>query len=92
MTTTGWWADGCPISIATVARVYELLRDGRFVLVTAAHVNIDRPDIAQAVDAAPALPDAVLVRPDGYVAWASERLPTTAALSAAIDHWCPVDA
>ena len=74
------------------SRVYELLRDGRFVLVTAAHVNIDRPDIVQAVDAAPALPDAVLVRPDGYVAWASERLPTTAALSAAIDHWCPVDA
>ena len=73
-------------------RLYELLRDGRFVLVTAAPVEIDRPDIVHAVDANPDLPDAVLVRPDGYVAWASERLPTTAALSAAIDQWCPVDA
>ena len=73
-------------------RLYELLRDGRFVLVTAAPVAVDRPDIVCAVGANSELPDAVLVRPDGYVAWASERPPTTAALSAAIDHWCPVDA
>ena len=73
-------------------RVYELLREGRFVLLTAADVDIDRPAVVQAVDAAPALPDAVLVRPDGYVAWASERLPHADEVTAAIDHWCPTSA
>jgi hypothetical protein len=69
-------------------RVYELLREGKFVLVTAAPVDIDRPDVVSAVDKHPELPDAVLVRPDSYVAWASERMPTAVELSAAIDHWC----
>ncbi|HYR12644.1 MAG TPA: hypothetical protein VEQ67_00275 [Mycobacterium sp.] len=32
----------------------------------------------------------MLVRPDGYVAWASERMPGAAELSAAIDRWRPV--
>jgi 2-polyprenyl-6-methoxyphenol hydroxylase-like FAD-dependent oxidoreductase len=71
-------------------RVYELLRTGKLVLVTAAPVQLDRPDIVHAVDAHPELPDAVLVRPDGYVAWASERMPGTEQISAAINHWCPV--
>jgi len=70
-------------------RVYELLRDGKFVLVTAAPVELDRPDIVHAVDAHPELPDTVLVRPDSYVAWASERMPSAAELSAAIDRWSP---
>jgi 2-polyprenyl-6-methoxyphenol hydroxylase-like FAD-dependent oxidoreductase len=70
-------------------RVYELLRDGKFVLVTAAPVQLDRPDIVHAVDAHPELPDAVLVRPDSYVAWASERLPDAAELTAAVDRWSP---
>jgi 2-polyprenyl-6-methoxyphenol hydroxylase-like FAD-dependent oxidoreductase len=68
-------------------RVYELLRDGTFVLVTAAPVRLDRPDIVHAVDAHPELPDAVLVRPDSYVAWASERLPSAAQVAAAVDRW-----
>jgi 2-polyprenyl-6-methoxyphenol hydroxylase-like FAD-dependent oxidoreductase len=68
-------------------RVYELLRDGRFVLVTAAPVQLDRPDIVHAIDAHPELPDAVLVRPDSYVAWASERLPDAAELAAAVNRW-----
>jgi 2-polyprenyl-6-methoxyphenol hydroxylase-like FAD-dependent oxidoreductase len=72
---------------AQPTRVYELLREGRFVLLTAAELSIDRPEVLRAVDAAPQLPDAVLVRPDGYVAWASERLPHAADVSAAIDHW-----
>jgi hypothetical protein len=42
------------------------------------------------VDKKPELPDAILVRPDGYVAWANERMPSAADLSAALDHWCPV--
>jgi 2-polyprenyl-6-methoxyphenol hydroxylase-like FAD-dependent oxidoreductase len=71
-------------------RLYELLRDGKFVLVTAAPLALDRPDIVHAVDAHPELPDAVLVRPDGYVAWASERMPSAAEASAAISHWSPV--
>jgi 2-polyprenyl-6-methoxyphenol hydroxylase-like FAD-dependent oxidoreductase len=68
-------------------RVYELLRDGKFVLVTAAPVELDRPDIVHAVDDHPELPDAVLVRPDSYVAWASERLPDAVELTAAVDRW-----
>jgi 2-polyprenyl-6-methoxyphenol hydroxylase-like FAD-dependent oxidoreductase len=71
-------------------RVYELLRDGKFVLVTAAPVALDRPDIIHAVDAHPELPDAVLVRPDSYVAWASERLPLAEELSVAIESWSSV--
>jgi len=71
-------------------RVYELLRDGKFVLVTAAPVELDRPDIVHAVEAHPELPDAVLVRPDSYVAWASERLPDATKLAAAVDRWTRV--
>lgn len=70
-------------------RVYELLRDGKFVLVTAAPVEVDRPDIVCAVASHPELPEAVLVRPDGYVAWASDRLPAAAELTAAVQRWCP---
>jgi hypothetical protein len=71
-------------------RVYELLREGKFVLVTAAPVELNRPDIVHAVDNHPELPDAVLVRPDSYVAWASERLPDAAELAAAVDRWTRV--
>ena len=71
-------------------RVYELLREGKFVLVTAAPVELDRPDIVHAVDAHPELPDAVLVRPDSYVAWASERLPDSTEVAAAVDRWTRV--
>jgi 2-polyprenyl-6-methoxyphenol hydroxylase-like FAD-dependent oxidoreductase len=70
-------------------RLYERLREGKFVLVTAEPVELDRPDIVHTVDKHPELPDAVLVRPDGYVAWASERMPGAAELSAAIDRWSP---
>lgn len=68
-------------------RLYELLRAGKFVLVTAAPVDVGDCDVVQAVDNRPELPDAVLVRPDGYVAWASERLPHPAEVRAAIAHW-----
>jgi 2-polyprenyl-6-methoxyphenol hydroxylase-like FAD-dependent oxidoreductase len=70
-------------------RVYELLRDGKFVLVTATPMALDRPDIVHAIESHPELPDAVLVRPDSYVAWASERLPDAAELAAAVDRWSP---
>jgi 2-polyprenyl-6-methoxyphenol hydroxylase-like FAD-dependent oxidoreductase len=70
-------------------RLYELLRAGKFVLVTAAPVELDRPEIVHTVDTHPELPDAILVRPDGYVAWASERMPSASELAAAINHWSP---
>jgi 2-polyprenyl-6-methoxyphenol hydroxylase-like FAD-dependent oxidoreductase len=71
-------------------RLYELLREAKFVLVTARPVEVDRPGVVHVVGEHPGLPDAVLVRPDGYVAWASDRMPTAAELAAAVDHWHPV--
>ncbi|ORA37293.1 FAD-dependent oxidoreductase [Mycobacterium aquaticum] len=68
-------------------RLYELLRAGKFVLVTAAPVDVAGCDVEVAIDNRPELPDAVLVRPDGYVAWASERLPRSSDVRAAIAHW-----
>jgi 2-polyprenyl-6-methoxyphenol hydroxylase-like FAD-dependent oxidoreductase len=53
-------------------RLYERMRDGRFVLLTRAGLDLGRSDITVAVHADSALPPAVLVRPDGYVAWAGE--------------------
>jgi hypothetical protein len=71
-------------------RLYELLREAKFVLVTAKPVEVDRPGVVHIVGEHPELPDAVLVRPDSYVAWASDRMPTAAELAAAVDHWCPL--
>jgi 2-polyprenyl-6-methoxyphenol hydroxylase-like FAD-dependent oxidoreductase len=70
-----------------VARVYELLREGKFVLFTATPVEMDRSDIVHVVGRHPELPDAVLVRPDSYVAWAADRMPSATELVAAIDNW-----
>ncbi len=70
-------------------RVYELLRNGEFVLVTATPVEVGRSGIVHVVGRHPELPAAVLVRPDSYVAWASDRMPAAAELAAAVDHWCP---
>lgn len=52
-------------------RLYEAMRDGRFVVLT-------RDSVAD-----PRLPEAVLVRPDCYVAWAG----TSAKLPGALRHW-----
>jgi 2-polyprenyl-6-methoxyphenol hydroxylase-like FAD-dependent oxidoreductase len=65
-------------------RLYELMRDGRFVLVSSTKVDPGRADVAVAVHADPKLPAAVLVRPDGYVAWAGQL----AGADAAMAHWC----
>jgi hypothetical protein len=36
---------------------------------------------------------AMLIRPDGYVAWAADRVPAdSAALRAALRRWCGIDA
>ena len=63
-------------------RLYELMRDGRFVVLTRRSVDVG-PDVTVAVHADASLPEAVLVRPDGYAAWAGEA----AELPAAVDHW-----
>jgi len=68
-------------------RVYELLREGKFVLVTATPVEIGRSDIVHVVGTHPELPDAVLVRPDSYVAWAAGGVPSASELVTAIDDW-----
>ncbi|HUL98485.1 MAG TPA: monooxygenase, partial [Mycobacterium sp.] len=64
-------------------RLYQLMRDGRFVVLTRRSVDVGA-DVTVAVHADGSLPDAVLIRPDGYVAWAGEA----AELPAAVDHWC----
>jgi hypothetical protein len=69
-------------------RIYELLRKGEFVMVTADGVVVDRADVVHAVHHDAELPAAVLVRPDGYVAWADDRLPTESHAAAAVAHWC----
>jgi 2-polyprenyl-6-methoxyphenol hydroxylase-like FAD-dependent oxidoreductase len=68
-------------------RLYELLRAGRFVMVTVEDVDVDRDDVVHAVHHDPTLPAAVLVRPDAYVAWADDRPPTVSHVAEAIAHW-----
>jgi len=65
-------------------RVYELLRDGRFLLLTKSGPTLGRTDITCAVTDDDQLPPAVLIRPDGYVAWAGE----VAEVGAAVRNWC----
>src|SRR5918997_3381095 len=76
-------------------RLYEILRSGNFVLLTPAGAGAairrrwaSRVDPATPADAA--LP-MMLVRPDGYVAWATdESTPESrdAALRTALSRWC----
>jgi 2-polyprenyl-6-methoxyphenol hydroxylase-like FAD-dependent oxidoreductase len=76
-------------------RLYQFLRGGRFVLLTPASTRsaigrkwTDRVDSATPADAS--LP-MMLVRPDGYVAWATdETAPASrdAALRTALARWC----
>ncbi len=73
------------------ARLYELLREGRFVMAVRADapVDLDRPDVLRAVHHDRKLPAAVLVRPDGYVGWADDQLPTASDAAAAVARWRP---
>lgn len=71
-------------------RLYELLRSGRFVLLTSGPTGdapdwpgVDRVDHCDATQ-----PGAVLVRPDGYIAWAARRSPTAAELAGVLTRWC----
>ena len=86
-----WTGRRMPDLPTSGGRLYEALRAGRFVLVTAHDqpANASWPNAVLSVSAAATtrMPAAVLVRPDGYVAWASDR-PTTAEIRAAVDRWC----
>jgi hypothetical protein len=76
--------------------LYSLLRDRRFVLIdqteggAGAQVALGWPDRVRAVRAQlprNQLPELVLVRPDGYVAWAGPTVEQTR-ITAALREWC----
>jgi 2-polyprenyl-6-methoxyphenol hydroxylase-like FAD-dependent oxidoreductase len=78
------WTDGSAV------RLYELFHDGEFVLLCREPATADGftlPDGVRRVGyrhSSAALPPAVLVRPDGYIAWASDdRGPEANAAAAA---------
>lgn len=93
----GRWVPDFSVKTATgTARVAELARDGRPLLVdltpagslAATHRTADGITVAagRPVGSVPAT--AVLVRPDGYVAWASSsEVPDSRALDRALRHW-----
>ncbi len=76
-------------------RLYEILRDGRFVLLTPAGAGAaigrrwtGRVDLATPADATVPI---MLVRPDGYVAWATDETAPASrdeALRTALTRWC----
>jgi 2-polyprenyl-6-methoxyphenol hydroxylase-like FAD-dependent oxidoreductase len=72
-------------------RLYEALRDSRFVLVTPPDGDVPLPDgwadRVRKVAAAEATDTIRLIRPDAYVAWASQK-PDPAGLTRALARWC----
>jgi 2-polyprenyl-6-methoxyphenol hydroxylase-like FAD-dependent oxidoreductase len=71
-------------------RLFELLRTGRFVLLTRDSTDIELPGVANGVHGDPGLPAAILIRPDGYVAWASDTVPDEATIRAAVNQWTKI--
>jgi FAD binding domain-containing protein/aromatic ring hydroxylase-like protein len=94
-----WVGRRMPDLACAEGRLYELLRDGRFVLVNAsgapspdaALVGARWSDRVRAVGsephAVPHLPNLVLVRPDGYVAWAADTRSGNGVVEA-VTRWC----
>lgn len=69
-------------------RLYEMLRSGRFVLLTGGGVTVDWPGVYRVNHRDATLPAVVLVRPDGYVAWAARRVPTAGEVTEVLTRWC----
>ncbi|MGH8876287.1 MAG: FAD-dependent oxidoreductase [Stackebrandtia sp.] len=70
-------------------RLYEQLRDGKFVLAGAAETIAVRQDTVARVGRprGKASPATALIRPDGYIAWASDRI-DAAQQQQALTDWC----
>lgn len=68
-------------------RLFEMLRHGTFVLLSRTRMDAVPEGVLRGEHADRALPAAVLVRPDGHVAWASTRTPDEAELRAALARW-----
>jgi hypothetical protein len=96
-----WTGQRVPDASLGEARLYELLRGGRFTLLDhtddgrVAHAAeegwADRVDIVRASAAPADWPAHLLVRPDGYAAWASDASAPREQISAgraALRHWC----
>jgi 2-polyprenyl-6-methoxyphenol hydroxylase-like FAD-dependent oxidoreductase len=66
-------------------RLYEVMRDGRFTLVSFGGDAVQGVRTVQGQQRPAHLPPLVLVRPDGYVAWAGAD---PAAASEAVVAWC----
>lgn len=100
---TGRRAPDVPLAGAGPGRLYGLLGGGRFVLVVAANdpavAYLASKRWAGRVHYAPAgraTRTTALVRPDGYIAWATDETAPdrrAAAIRDALNHWCgrPVD-
>lgn len=71
-------------------RLYQVLRGGAFILLTRGPLDrtIEWPGLDHVSHSAPELPEAVLVRPDGYIAWASVQLPAAGDMAEVLTHWC----
>jgi 2-polyprenyl-6-methoxyphenol hydroxylase-like FAD-dependent oxidoreductase len=92
-----WAGRRMPDLQASEGRLYELLRDGRFALVSVAGtpgvdgVGVHWSDRVRGVrverGALAEVPAVVLVRPDGYVAWASDA-PIGDDVADAVRTWC----
>jgi hypothetical protein len=68
------------------SRVYEALRSGRFVLVTGDGRPAGWSDRLDVVAPADPAATTMLVRPDGYVAWAADA-PDPSGRDAALHRW-----
>lgn len=74
------------IPLAEDLRLYEALRDGKFVLVTPAPIEVDgRADQVRVAVAADPRQRPLLIRPDGYIAWVGNGKPVDPA--AALADW-----